>query len=373
MLHRLITTLTVPIRVTGFRCLALGGILLAAGFAHATALAQYRFEAWTIDNGLPQNSVSAIHQTRDGYLWLTTLDGLVRYDGVRFTVFNKANTKGIASNRFSTLFEDRQGNLWIGTDDHGLTRYRDGRFTHYAVEAGLPDLWVWAIYGDSASNPVVITQQSVGRWQDGKFIPYVSEDGRSNLRYSHRQRLGGLSFYDEAGLHLFQNGRFTTYPAAASQVIDEVKEIAYNLRPYQLDRLGLSQAIEAMIRQAAGAHGINFSTAIERIDGLLAPEAEINLYRIVQESVNNIVKHAAATEAQVSIRREARGVELIIRDNGQGFIPDAAEPRGFGLSGLAERARILGGKPVIRSAPGQGTTITLNIALETLKDRRHEK
>src|SRR5436189_4437528 len=73
---------------------------------------QYQFDVWNTDNGLPQNSVLSILQTRDGYLWLATSDGLVRYDGVRFTIFNKANAKGIKSNRFTTLFESRDGSLW---------------------------------------------------------------------------------------------------------------------------------------------------------------------------------------------------------------------------------------------------------------------
>ena len=68
-------------------------------------MAQYRFDVLNTDNGLPQNSVYSILQTRDGYMWFTTLDGLVRYDGANFFVFNKANSPGIKSNRFiiSTL------------------------------------------------------------------------------------------------------------------------------------------------------------------------------------------------------------------------------------------------------------------------------
>src|SRR5207302_11492032 len=62
-----------------------------------TTAAQYRFDRWTANNGLPQNAVYSILQTKDGYLWLTTLDGLVRYDGVRFTVFDKSNTKGLVT------------------------------------------------------------------------------------------------------------------------------------------------------------------------------------------------------------------------------------------------------------------------------------
>jgi ligand-binding sensor domain-containing protein len=85
-------------------------------FGSQPAHAQYRFDHWTADNGLPQNSVRDIVQTRDGYLWLTTFDGLVRFDGVRFTVFNKSNSPGIITNRFVQLFEDAQGDLWATTE-----------------------------------------------------------------------------------------------------------------------------------------------------------------------------------------------------------------------------------------------------------------
>ncbi|HVF29214.1 MAG TPA: two-component regulator propeller domain-containing protein [Pyrinomonadaceae bacterium] len=90
---------------------------LLVGFGSVPAsLAQYRFDPWTADDGLPQNIIRAIHQTRDGYLWFSTSDRLVRFDGVRFTVFNKSNSPGIKSNRFNSLYEDREGVLWVGTD-----------------------------------------------------------------------------------------------------------------------------------------------------------------------------------------------------------------------------------------------------------------
>ena len=106
--------------------------LLACAISPRLAMAQYRFDHWTADNGLPQNSVRDIVQTRDGYLWLATLDGLVRFDGVRFTVFNKSNSPGIISNRFLQLYEDGQGDLWASTESSGLTRLHDGRFTTYS-------------------------------------------------------------------------------------------------------------------------------------------------------------------------------------------------------------------------------------------------
>jgi ligand-binding sensor domain-containing protein len=97
-----------------------------------------RFDVWNTENGLPQNSVNAIVQTRDGYLWLATMDGLARFDGVRFTVFSMANTAGIKSNRLIALCVDDAGVLWIGTEDGGVIRYKDRAFTTYTTADGLP-------------------------------------------------------------------------------------------------------------------------------------------------------------------------------------------------------------------------------------------
>ena len=84
---------------------------------------QYTHDAWQRAEGLPQNSVVAMAQTRDGYLWLGTFGGLVRFDGVRFTIFNSANTPQLKSNRITALLEDRDGALWIGAESCELMRY----------------------------------------------------------------------------------------------------------------------------------------------------------------------------------------------------------------------------------------------------------
>ena len=156
--------------------------------------------------------------------------------------------------------------------------------------------------------------------------------------------------------------------AAAAYALDEVREIARNLRPVELDRLGLTEALQIMIKKVGDSTLLRLSVEIEPLDGLFSNEAEINLYRIVQESLNNIVKHSAATAAAVTIKREAGGIELTIRDNGKGFTPGAVTTNsaggGFGLLGITERTRLLGGQQVIRSAPGEGTIITINVALQ---------
>ena len=92
------------------------------------AITQYAHQVWKTDAGLPQNSIQAILQTRDGYIWLGTERGLVRFDGVQFTVFDKGNTPGLQNSNAQALYEDRAGNFWIGTWG-GLHLFKDGRIT----------------------------------------------------------------------------------------------------------------------------------------------------------------------------------------------------------------------------------------------------
>ena len=106
---------------------------------------------------------------------------------------------------------------------------------------------------------------------------------------------------------------------AASEALTEVKTISHNLRPYQLDRLGLSKVIVATVSAVDDGSEIRFSSEIAELAGSLSKEAEINLYRIVQEGLHNIVEHSAATEATVIVKRDSQNVQIEIRDNGKGF------------------------------------------------------
>ena len=118
-----------------------------------------------------------------------------------------------------------------------------------------------------------------------------------------------------------------------------MREIAHNLRPLQLDRLGLTKAIEAIV--AVGRVGVALPADVDAIDGVFPKDAEINLYRIVQESLNNIVKHSGATAASLTVRRSRRG-----SDHGRGQRPGLRPAERTGrrtarvrLVGIAERAR----------------------------------
>ena len=98
------------------------------------------------------------------------------------------------------------------------------------------------------------------------------------------------------------------------------------------------------------------------MDGAFAKTDEINVYRIVQEGVSNIIHHAGAAHGRVVVAAREREVEITIQDDGSGFDPAAlaaAKGGGLGLSGISERARILGGRSIVRSSPGQGTVVTV--------------
>jgi signal transduction histidine kinase len=155
---------------------------------------------------------------------------------------------------------------------------------------------------------------------------------------------------------------------AASQVIDDLNEIIYDLSPILLDRLGLTGAIEDLLDNVADSHALKITRELDDIAGLLPKEAETNLYRIVQESVNNILKHAEASQMAVKIKSGTGFIVLTITDDGKGFVPDEAQTGsrkgGFGLTGVIERTRLIGGAHTIESAPGRGTTISIKLLLK---------
>jgi signal transduction histidine kinase/ligand-binding sensor domain-containing protein len=212
--------------VSAFRKVAsaFGALLIAALSARASldpskALTQYVHRSWQAESGLPQNSVLAIAQTPDGYLWLGTEGGLARFDGVRFTLFDQHAIPGLRSNEIRALlvdhaqnlwigthggglaclshgkfkvsdarsglssdsilalYEDRQGVLWIGTDGGGLIRLKDGNFRTFRKADGLADDAVFSISGDDSGALWIGTHGGLSRFSEGKFMTLTTKDG----------------------------------------------------------------------------------------------------------------------------------------------------------------------------------------------------
>ncbi|HXJ62071.1 MAG TPA: two-component regulator propeller domain-containing protein [Verrucomicrobiae bacterium] len=153
--------------------------------------------------------------------------------------------------------------------------------------------------------------------------------------------------------------QFEEISQAAGQAIQEVRAISHALRPAELDQLGLAKAIEWMVEQTDTTSSTRFGC---EVDGVvrLPPEMEISIYRIAQEGIQNILKHAHATEAILQLQCEGGTLRFSVFDNGRGLAKPMS-PDGHGLLGIAERVRLLGGKFVIQSAPGKGTRLTVTI------------
>ena len=112
--------------------------LFLASFPVLGQESQYSLTAWKVEDGLPQGSVRSITQTKDGYLWVATWNGLARFDGIRFTTFHSANTPALLSSNISNVFGDSRGALWVGTDGGGAVRYEHGVFTRIDSSRGVP-------------------------------------------------------------------------------------------------------------------------------------------------------------------------------------------------------------------------------------------
>jgi signal transduction histidine kinase len=149
-----------------------------------------------------------------------------------------------------------------------------------------------------------------------------------------------------------------------TRAIQETRDISYNLRPYQIDRLGLTKALESIVNRSAQATAIKFTFDIDPIDNVVPKEMGIHIFRIIQESVNNIIKHSNATTGKVIVKRWHNRVNLDVVDNGTGFHVTKEKfegPKGLGLNGIIERARLIDGTIRIESHPGKGTRILLTI------------
>lgn len=302
---------------------------------------------------------------------------------------------------------------WVDAGSRrSVTYYRipPGRY-HFEVAAANSD-GVW-----SASNAVMDVVVLAPLWRRGWFIGLLAAAGgallvgveRRHIRrlrterarqeayarqlvtaQEHERRRISNELHDSLGQDLFMiktRARTTRHEVGAGtrlgeslqaigalvdHAYDDMKTIAYALRPYQLDKIGLSKTIAGMLDRVTETCGITFETDIADIDALVNAESTIGVYRIVQEAVNNVVRHSGARSARVRIAAGPHAVEIRIEDDGKGFDPPATAPqateRGFGLTSMRERARGLGGSLTVRSRPGHGTSVCISLPIPEGRD-----
>ncbi|HEY8462390.1 MAG TPA: two-component regulator propeller domain-containing protein [Blastocatellia bacterium] len=219
------------------------------------AISQYGYSVWQTGQGLPQGTVMSIAQTPDGYLWLGTPVGLVRFDGSQFRLIEEEATarfgvwhlyvsrdgslwistygggllrfkngkftrytirEGLSDDQVRTVYEDREGNLWIGTFSQGVCALREGRITHYAVRDGLAHNNVKSIVEDANGDIWIATfGGGLSRFRHGKFYTFTERDGlpNNNVREILRDHRGDLWVATPRGLGLRRNGRFYRFTA----------------------------------------------------------------------------------------------------------------------------------------------------------------
>lgn len=151
-----------------------------------------------------------------------------------------------------------------------------------------------------------------------------------------------------------------------AQTLEDVRHMAYELRPPSLDDLGLLASLEGLAAQYRERFNLPVTFQAERLKRRLTPDTELALYRIVQEALTNVAKHASESTARVTLWVEDDDLNVRIADNGPGFDPElVAQKRdgGLGLFGMRERASLVGGTLDIRSVAGRGTTILVSIPL----------
>lgn len=175
-------------------------------------ITEYVHEAWRVEDGLPQGSIQAITQTRDGYLWIGTYEGLARFDGLRFTVFDKDNTSALTHNDVRALCEDPAGRLWIGTLN-GLAVLERGGFRGVALPTGSDDRRLNSLLCDPEGAVWIGTRNGLLRLKDGAFTSYTVKNGllADAVRGLLRDTEGALWIGTEGGLNRLRGGKMDAF------------------------------------------------------------------------------------------------------------------------------------------------------------------
>ncbi|HWT01813.1 MAG TPA: two-component regulator propeller domain-containing protein [Pyrinomonadaceae bacterium] len=190
-------------------------------------LADYSRNVWLTENGLPQNTVNAVAQTADGYLWIGTGEGVARFDGTGFTVFDKQNTPELKNNDVRALAGDRRGGLWLGTST-GLLRLAEGKFSSFTTREGLAGDDVQAIFEDREGGVWVATPAGLSRFKDGSFTNWTTRDGlvSNDVKALYEDGERALWVGTSDGLGRLKDGEFTSYTVPDGLASNSVSSVA---------------------------------------------------------------------------------------------------------------------------------------------------
>lgn len=166
------------------------------------------------------------------------------------------------------------------------------------------------------------------------------------------------------------NGDLAETRQVVSDLLDRVRDMALELRPAMLDDLGLKDTVEWYLERSARQGRLKLDLETQGLEDRAGPEVETACFRVIEEAVANVIRHAGARRLSVRVERGSRGVEFEIADDGEGFNVETARARArsgatFGLGVMEGRLMLLGGELVVASAPGQGTRIHGRVPIES--------
>lgn len=196
------------------------------------SLSQYSHEVWTTDDGLPQNSINNLVQTPDGYLWMGTQEGLARFDGVQFTVFDKHNTPQIKNNYISALYADREGTLWIGTYDGGLITYKNNKFVGIKTIKLLENSYSHSIFEDNARGIwIAIRGRGVMRIDSVSHQTFDTSNGlvHNQARNFCQDSKGRVWIATKNGISIYDKGTFRSFTMNDGLIYSVVNSITKGL------------------------------------------------------------------------------------------------------------------------------------------------
>jgi signal transduction histidine kinase len=239
------------------------------------------------------------------------------------------------------------------------------------IEFDQEDLRLLQSFAASAATAVA-TAQTVESDRLRQQIESTEKEHERWARELHDEALQGLAAIRitlATALQSEADDRAERVERAAADAVDqlenqiaELNRLINDLRPAPLERLGLTGALEALAEESSARGGIEIETTIELEDEPHGEEERI-VYRLIQESLTNVLKHAGASRVSVSARQIDGEIQIAVRDDGAGFDTEAATP-GRGLIGMRERIELLGGEIEVASTPGDGTRITARVPLQ---------
>lgn len=223
----------------------------------------------------------------------------------------------------------------------------------------------------SAENEALMRQLESGEFKFRKLakaVWRVQEEERRNIALELHDGIGQVltalinhlqhSAGDQADGEENESVKF------AKSALSEVRRMSRALRPSVLDDLGLAAALRWLARTTSEASGLDVMLELGEEELLLDPQTETLVFRIVQEALTNIIKHADASRSRIVLQRIKGNLEVSISDNGKGFDAGSAlsvAENGFGVRGMRDRAELFGGKLDVNSAPDEGTLVTLTV------------